>query len=688
MISGARCAEWRRTVMALSSSMMLSAVAYCAEPADTSRVVSLDEFVVEGGDALYRRNMDGSLTIDVAGMSDYIRTLGEADPVKYVLMLPGVHASDDYASGFSVEGFNYSQSLVEMDGAPVFFPYHFGGIFSLLNPRYFRKVGFSRVFPALDSSPRLGGRLVASSPDRVASHAGGALSVGIISSGLSAQVPVGTKWQISVAGRLSYLNELMEPFLKNKESEYRYDLGDWNASVLYAPDGNNVLKANFSGNSDHLGYFDHRYLNDTRVNWGNRVASLQWKHTGPGAGAQVSAWWSSLRSTLTVGMSGLDASMRSGISQYGARGVLFFPAPRGHAYRWSVGAAASFSQISPAAVESSWILVGSMDAGKDRAWESSVHARLETGIGDIMRIDTRFGVALYGLGDYRRFFPSVLVVPELAHGRNLFRASLSVQPQFFHQVGFSEIGLASNFWIGSRQEAPVEKAYGLSLEWTREWGNGFESAVNPYFKWIDDESDYGGGVFDLLEENYSPYRHLLTGSGYNVGADFTFRRTSGSVTGWVSYSFGLARRRYSDHPDVWVPSTHELLNVVKAFVAWRINPHWQLGASFNYFTGRPITPVSEVYVFANNVILNYGTRNSSRLPDYHRLDLSATYSFRTSGRFPLRHSVNVSLLNAYGHQNVEFTHFRYNAEEGYLYQKYSPSLFRFLPSLSYTVEML
>ena len=81
--------------MALSSSMMLSAVAYCAEPADTSRVVSLDEFVVEGGDALYRRNMDGSLTIDVAGMSDYIRTLGEADPVKNVLMLPGVHASTE-----------------------------------------------------------------------------------------------------------------------------------------------------------------------------------------------------------------------------------------------------------------------------------------------------------------------------------------------------------------------------------------------------------------------------------------------------------------------------------------------------------------------------------------------------------------------------------------------------------------
>ena len=140
--------------MALSSSMMFWAVGYSAEPADTSRVVSLDELVVKGGnDALYRRNMDGSLTIDVAGMSDYIRTLGEADPVKYVLMLPGVHASDDYASGFSVEGFNYSQSLVEIDGAPVFFPYHFGGIFSLLNPRYFRKVDFSRVFPALDPLP-------------------------------------------------------------------------------------------------------------------------------------------------------------------------------------------------------------------------------------------------------------------------------------------------------------------------------------------------------------------------------------------------------------------------------------------------------------------------------------------------------------------------------------------------------
>ena len=77
---------------------------------------------------------------------------------------------------------------------------------------------------------------------------------------------------------------------------------------------------------------------------------------------------------------------------------------------------------------------------------------------------------------------------------------------------------------------------------------------------------------------------------------------------------------------------------------------------------------------------------SVRLPDYHRLDLGAAYRFATGGRVPLRHEVSLSVLNAYGHRNVEMSTLRVNMDSG-MYERHEVgSLFRWLPSLSYSVK--
>ena len=103
------------------------------QPDSLSRQLEEVEIMAPGC-KIVNRNEWGDRTLDVRALGRYVRTLGEADPVKQIQMLPGVHVSDDYASGFSVEGASYSQSLVEIDSAPLFFPYHFGGIFSMVNP--------------------------------------------------------------------------------------------------------------------------------------------------------------------------------------------------------------------------------------------------------------------------------------------------------------------------------------------------------------------------------------------------------------------------------------------------------------------------------------------------------------------------------------------------------------------------
>ncbi len=82
-------------------------------------------------------------------------------------------------------------------------------------------------------------------------------------------------------------------------------------------------------------------------------------------------------------------------------------------------------------------------------------------------------------------------------------------------------------------------------------------------------------------------------------------------------------------------------------------------------------------------MVEYGRRNSRRLPAYHRLDLGANYRFH-SGRF--RHTVSLALINAYGHRNVEISTYTFDIANAKLGLRQVSSLYRFLPSISYTID--
>jgi hypothetical protein len=67
-------------------------------------------------------------------------------------------------------------------------------------------------------------------------------------------------------------------------------------------------------------------------------------------------------------------------------------------------------------------------------------------------------------------------------------------------------------------------------------------------------------------------------------------------------------------------------------------------------TGGTITTPVGFYTFDGYTVPVYGEKNNDRLPDYHRLDLSATYTFNKPGN-RYQHSLTLTLYNAYGRMN-------------------------------------
>ena len=69
----------------------------------------------------------------------------------------------------------------------------------------------------------------------------------------------------------------------------------------------------------------------------------------------------------------------------------------------------------------------------------------------------------------------------------------------------------------------------------------------------------------------------------------------------------------------------------------------------------------------------------------HRLDIGASYTFTTNAA-RLHHKVALSLINAYGHRNVELSTYTYIPDTASYGRRMVYSLYRFLPSLSYSIS--
>ena len=102
-------------------------------------------------------------------------------------------------------------------------------------------------------------------------------------------------------------------------------------------------------------------------------------------------------------------------------------------------------------------------------------------------------------------------------------------------------------------------------------------------------------------------------------------------------------------------------------------------------SGQPYTPFEAIYVLDLQPTLQYGLRNSARLPMYHRLDISATFRLTKKGK-PFESELVISAYNVYNRQNVFFTYTDIESDPNngeVSLQSYQVSLFPIIPSATF-----
>ncbi len=189
---------------------------------------------------------------------------------------------------------------------------------------------------------------------------------------------------------------------------------------------------------------------------------------------------------------------------------------------------------------------------------------------------------------------------------------------------------------------------------------------------------------------------LLFGKGTAYGFELQLKKAEGRLRGIAGYSYARSRRTFdaidngrtfnafSDRPhQINLTSTYEL------------SPRWEVAMNWNYSTGAPFSSPTGFYSFNGSVVPIFGAKNNDRLPDYHRMDVAATWKLNKNPERRYHHSLTFAIYNFYGRKNPLFVNYnKVVASDGSLKVPgnlldadpviSSYYLSRFTPSLTYT----
>jgi hypothetical protein len=663
----------------------------------------------------------GQTQISVRQLKRAPALLGEVDLVKQVQVLPGVTTAGEAASGFNVRGGGVDQNLVLYDEVPVFNSSHAFGFFSSFNAEAVRDVAFYRGgIPA-----EFGGR--ASSVLDIRSREGdyekwqGGGGIGLISSNVMINGPIrkGTT-SIAASGRWTYSNWMINTIRTNYADLRNARVFFYDGTLKLAHRFSNKTKLTLSGYSsddqfklsgdstyrwDNLGVvarLDHQVSDQLSMNFSAGTGSYQYllssDHPESGFGLSYRILYPFAKGEIHYQTA--NHKISAGIHSMFYR---FDPGkfePTGESQFKTIEMERQYNLESAAFVSDQIILPGekaSIEAGVRFSVFNSIGPATINLYEEGMPpdIDTFTGTMSVPSGQVYKTYSGVEPRASLRYS---FTPTLSVKAgynrmfQYMHLVTNTTAITPIDIWQPSGYYFKPQVADQLSLGLFKDFREKtYETFAEVYYKRINNITDFKDGAQLILNDHLET--DLLQGVGTAYGVEVSGSKTSGRLTGALTYAYSRTFRQIAG------PSDAETINRGEKYPANYDQPHivnlsWRFGLTrrvhftgyFTYRTGRPVTIPESGIVFDHITIASFSERNKYRVPDYHRLDLALVVEGNHKRRRVLDGTLTFSVYNIYGRENAYSVFFRDNGS-GYL-RPYKLSIIgTALPSISYAFKI-
>ena len=265
--------------------------------------------------------------------------------------------------------------------------------------------------------------------------------------------------------------------------------------------------------------------------------------------------------------------------------------------------------------------------------------------------------------------------------------------QYLHLLTNSSLGLPTDLWVSTTENVAPQRSEQLAVGATQSLREGmYEVSLEGYYKRMNNLITYREGANYLFQNGETWENKVVVGDGTSYGAELFVNKKQGKLTGWLGYTLSYTNRWFDaiDNGRVF-PFRYDRRHDVSLLVSYALPKDRLLSFTFVYATGNALTlPVARYQGvhphswefdnfdekdFDDRVLL--GSRNSYRMPAYHRLDIS--YQRKKETKRLNRRTWIFSLYNAYSRLNPYFLY----ETDGKLRQY---SLFPIVPSVTYRLE--
>ncbi len=684
---------------------------------------SLDEVVIQAdGEKLNIRSSQMSAnTLSSNTIKKIPVVLGEVDVIKAITLLPGVTTAGEGASGFNVRGGAADQNLILLDEATLYSSSHLFGFFSVFNPDAIKDLTlYKGGIPA-----RYGGRassvldIYQKDGNKHNYHATG--GIGLIASRLLIEGPIKKDAaSFLVGGRSSYAH-LFLPLFDNDNIAYFYDL---NAKVSYNLNENNRLFLS--------GYFgrDVFKISESFGNtFGNTTLNLRWNNIlSDKLFSNLSLIYSDYYYGLELKF--VEFKFDSGIRNFNLKYDFTHYLSENIDLRYGLNSI--YYMFNPGEVKPTTPTSGVNPSKLTEkfAWENAVYAESEIKVSEAISVQAGLRLSTFNrLGQSEFFlyendlplryneaikiyekenpidtvsFGRSKTMESFAHLEPRFsisyllnetssiKGSYNRMVQYVHLISNTTSPTPFDIYAPSGKYIKPQLADQYALGYFRNFNN-FSLEVETFYKEVQNRLDYIDGA-DLIANN-AIEQILLNGEARAYGLEVLFRKTTGKLQGWMAYTLSKSEQRTPGRTAAesginngdWYRTAWDKTHDFSLTGTYSLSKKWTLGANFIFQTGRPTTFPEGQYNYYGMMVPVYEARNSSRLPAFHHLDISATLTPKPDKERRWKGEWVFSIYNVYNQKNAASISFRENTDT-YQNEAVRLSIFGIIPSVTYNFK--
>ncbi|MEE1251746.1 MAG: TonB-dependent receptor [Bacteroidales bacterium] len=594
---------------------------------------------------------------------------GQADLAQYIQVLPGVVFSGDQGGQLYIRGGSAIHNKVLLDGMVVYNPFHSIGLFSVFETDIIRNAdiytgGFSAQYGG-----RISSVMDITTKDGNKKHFSGKLAASTFGANLLLEGPLLKKKDYSLSyilsAKNSYLSKTSTSIYSYMNKELPYDYFDLYGKLTLATD--NGSKINFFG----LNFSDkvNQYEAIADFNWVNRAFGTNFLLIPGTSSALVEGVVAYSDYTMNMRETTTNQNQMSNIGGFnvGLSVTNFFGDDR-----LKYGMEMEGNTTRTAYKINDTITDYSTEIGlyaiykllyRSILLEPSLRLNYYASLGNIFleprlsakwNITKKFRLKL-ATGVYSQSFLDTKSDRDIV---NLFTGYMTVNPDLnivgsFRGEDLSTYVQKSNHFIFGA-EYDILRNFNLNVELYYKTMSNLTS-VNRERLYADDPEHSDKPEYQRKEYTVE--------NGKAYGADFSLKYDDGRLYVWTIYSLGKVIREgemqtYSPHYD-----RRHNVNVLINYQMGQ-SRDFEISLRWNYGSGFPYSPTASMvemldfsnginsdYISQNGTLTTiYGELNSERLPNYHRLDLSAKKRFDIGKRSILE--INLSVTNVYNRNNL------------------------------------